>query len=310
MYDVVSLGELLIDLIPNEDYTPNHFCYEAKIGGAPVNVLSGLAKWGHSTAYMAKVGNDSFGRYIKQKLENGKIHSENVVIDRTAPTTIAVVSLDQNRERTFDFIRNPGADQLLTNKEVNYELIKQAKIFHFGSLSLTHNPSREATLEALKFSKKHNKIISFDPNYRPLLWSSKEEAYELMAEALKWADIVKIAAEELQFMTNESNLLKAVDRLIDTYDIPLVFVTKGKDGAFVKCKEYLLEEQGYKVNAIDTTGAGDAFMASILHQYLLRGKSIHQLNREDLLDMLTFANDMASKSTTQKGGFGIVPALV
>ncbi|MED4225313.1 PfkB family carbohydrate kinase [Neobacillus cucumis] len=148
MYKVVSLGELLIDLIPHHDYTSDTPAYEAKAGGAPLNVLSGLAKWGHSIAYISKVGNDAFGHFLKKKVKGANINAEHILTDGSAPTTVAIVSLDESKNRTFDFIRNPGADQLLTKDEINRNVIQEAEVFHFGSLSLTHNPSREATLEA------------------------------------------------------------------------------------------------------------------------------------------------------------------
>jgi fructokinase len=309
MYLIVSLGELLIDLIPHNDYTAENPSYEAKVGGAPVNVLSGLAKWGHSTAYISKVGNDAFGVYLKKKVSSCHINVDHVRIEETAPTTVAIVSLDENRNRTFDFIRNPGAEQLVTKDEIDYSLIQETKIFHFGSLSLTHNPAREATMEAVKYAKQENKIISFDPNYRPLLWENQEDAKRMMTEGLKWADIVKVSDEEIQFITNEDDLVKASQLLAETYSIPLLFMTKGKEGSMVVCNGHLLEEKGLVVHPVDTTGAGDAFMASVLHQFLVKDKPILELTKNDLREMLQFANLVAAQSTTRKGGFSVVPAL-
>jgi fructokinase len=309
MYDFVSIGELLIDLIPHNDYTSDTPSYEAKVGGAPVNVLSGLAKWGHSTAYISKVGNDAFGAYLKNQVKGKNINVDYVMIEKTAPTTVAIVSLDENRNRTFDFIRNPGADQLLTKDEIEYSLIGEAKVFHFGSLSLTHNPSRETTIEALKYAKEKHKIISFDPNYRPLLWENQDDAKRMMIEGLKWADIVKISDEEVEFITNEEDSIKASQMLAEKYHIPLLFMTKGKEGAMVVCNGRVLEEAGIVVQPVDTTGAGDAFMASVLHQFLGKGKPIQELTINDVRDMLLFANYVAAQSTTIKGGFSVVPAL-
>lgn len=309
MYDIVSLGELLIDLIPHQDYTADAPSYEAKVGGAPVNVLSGLAKWGHSTAYISKVGHDAFGVFLLKELHAKGINADNVLIEKTAATTVAIVSLDENRDRTFDFIRNPGAEQLLTKDEVQYGLIREAKVFHFGSLSLTHEPVRAATFEALKYAKENGKIISFDPNYRPLLWESAEVAKTMMVEGLKWADIVKISDEEVKFITGEEDIAKAAEFLAKVYSIPLLFVTKGKDGALVVCKGLKVEQPGFVVEPVDTTGAGDSFMASVLHQFLVKNKRVEDLTENDLGEMLMFANRVASLSTTKKGGFGIVPAL-
>ncbi|WP_335562665.1 carbohydrate kinase family protein [Neobacillus vireti] len=309
MYDVVALGELLIDLIPHHDYTADAPAYEAKVGGAPINVLSGLAKWGHATAYISKVGNDAFGGYLKKQVKGANIHVEFVLTEESAPTTVAIVSLDEEKNRTFDFIRNPGADQLLSKKEIPWDLIRDAKVFHFGSLSLTHHPSREATLSALKFAKENHKTISFDPNYRPLLWENQDEAKQWMVEGLKWADIVKISDEEVQFITNEEDALMAAQVLADTHHIPLLVMTKGKEGAVVVCNGFVLEEQGIKVQPVDTTGAGDSFMASVLHQFLEKNKPISELTKRDLVDLLQFANHVAAYSTTIKGGFSVVPAL-
>ncbi|ULT56640.1 carbohydrate kinase [Neobacillus drentensis] len=309
MYEIVSLGELLIDLIPHNDYTSEAPSYEAKVGGAPVNVLSGLAKWGHTTAYISKVGNDAFGAYLKKQVKGANIHADSVLTDAAASTTVAIVSLDENKNRTFDFIRNPGADQLLTKDEINGSLIREAKLFHFGSLSLTHNPSREATLEALRVAKENHNIICYDPNYRPLLWDNQDEAKRWMVEGLKWADIVKISDEEVQFITNEEDTLMASQVLAETHHIPLLFMTKGKEGALAVCNGHVLEEEGHAVQPVDTTGAGDCFMASVLHQYLDKNKPIRELTKRDLTDILQFANRVAAHSTTIKGGFSVVPTL-
>ncbi|ARK29831.1 carbohydrate kinase family protein [Halalkalibacter krulwichiae] len=309
MYDIVSLGELLIDLIPHDDFTQEQFAYEAKVGGAPVNVLSGLAKWGHSSAYIAKVGNDAFGRYLKEKIERADIDANHIKVDSKAPTTVAVVTLDERGERTFDFIRNPGADQLLTKDEIDYSLIRRTKIFHFGTLSLTHHPSREATLEVIKYAKEQSKLISFDPNYRPLLWEDQDDAKRMILEGLQWADLVKISDEEVEFLTNDKEVVSAAEQLARKYQIPMLFVTKGKEGAAVICNGHLLFEKGRTVQPVDTTGAGDAFMASVLHQFLVKDKPISAITKEDLADMLQFANDAASMSTMKKGGFGVVPAI-
>lgn len=309
MYEIVSLGELLIDLIPHHDYSIDAPSYEAKVGGAPVNVLSGLAKWGHSTTYISKVGNDAFGRQLVKELNAKGIHADNVLVEKSAPTTVAIVSLDKNKERTFDFIRNPGAEQLLTKDDVDYGLIRDCRVFHFGSLSLTHEPVREATFEALKYAKEKGKIVSFDPNYRPLLWESAEAAKTMMVEGLKWADIVKISDEEVEFITGEEDILKAAEYLAKVYSIPLLFMTKGKDGAVAICNEHRLEQLGFEVEPVDTTGAGDSFMASVLHQFLVKNKRFEEMTEHDLTEMLVFANRVASLSTTKKGGFGIVPAL-
>lgn len=307
--EVVSLGELLIDLIPHHDYTADAPSYEAKVGGAPINVLSGLAKWGHTTAYISKVGNDAFGGYLRKQVKGANINVDYVLTERSAPTTVAIVSLDEEKNRTFDFIRNPGADQLLTKDEIQWGLIREAEVFHFGSLSLTHHPSREATLAALKYAKENHKTISYDPNYRPLLWENQDEAKRWMVEGLKWADIVKISDEEVQFITNEEDALMASQVLAETHHIPLLVMTKGKEGALVVCNGHVLEEDGHTVQPVDTTGAGDCFMASVLHQFLVKNKSIQELTEQDLADMLQFANRVAAYSTTVKGGFSVVPPL-
>jgi sugar/nucleoside kinase (ribokinase family) len=164
-------------------------------------------------------------------------------------------------------------------------------------------------MEALKYAKEENKIISFDPNYRPLLWENQDDAKRMMIEGLKWADIVKISDEEVQFITKEDDLLKATQQLAESYHIPLLFMTKGKAGALVVCNGHLLEEKGLEIQPVDTTGAGDAFMASVLHQFLVKNKPVHELTNNDLRDMLQFANRVAAQSTTVKGGFSVVPAL-
>ena len=320
--DVTALGEPLIDFTQNGLSEQGNNLFEANPGGAPCNVLAMLNKAGKKTAFIGKVGNDMFGRLLKSKTEGEGIDMSGLEMDDEIHTTLAFVEKLPNGDRDFSFYRNPGADVMLTADEVekHRDLIESAKIFHLGTLSMTHDTVEKATLKALEIAKEAGCLISFDPNLRPPLWSSEEKAKEKIAFGLTKCDILKISDNEITFMTGEEDLEysaengeedleKGIHKIIDEYKIPLVFATYGPDGSKAYCGGKEVYEAGFlNPNTIETTGAGDTFCASALLHVLKYG--IDGLdNEEHLHELLTFANAAASLVTTKKGALCVMPTV-
>ena len=304
-YDVTALGELLIDFTENGKSAQGNALLEANPGGAPCNVLAMLEKLGKNTAFVGKVGNDQFGRLLKETIESVGIDSGNLVIDEEVNTTLAFVHTYPDGDRDFSFYRNPGADMMLKKTEIEPSVIKNTKIFHFGTLSFTHEGVKEASEFAVKCAKDSGARISFDPNLRDPLWKSLEDAKKAMAFGFENCDILKISDNELQFFTGEKDF-KAAAMIQEEYKIPLICVTLGSEGsrAYYKdkrvCAEPFLQEK-----TIETTGAGDTFTGCMLNFILEKG--LDDLTDEDLKDMLTFANAGAALITTRRGALKVMP---
>ncbi len=309
MYDVVALGEILIDFTPSGTSENGNNLYEQNPGGAPANVLAVLAKLGRKTAFIGKVGRDQFGYFLKDVLVKLNVDTKGLVFADDVNTTLAFVHLDKTGDRSFTFYRNPGADMSLKEEEVDYNLIKNSKILHFGSLSMTHEPSRTATLKALDFATKNNLIISYDPNLRPPLWQSLEEAKEMMLHGMTYTDILKISEEELYFLTGINDLSAGSAYLRDKYEIKLIFVTLGPKGCFYRIGDYTGLQPALDVKAVDTTGAGDAFLGSVLYKIIEKGKGIEQLTVSEIDSMVSFANTVAGITTTKRGAIPAIPTL-
>ena len=229
--DVTAIGELLIDFTQNGISEQGNLLFEANPGGAPCNVLSMLAKLGHKTAFIGKVGNDSFGKQLKSTLEEVGIDATNLIMDDEVHTTLALVHTLEDGDRDFSFYRNPGADMMLTEEEIPEDLIKDTKIFHFGTLSMTHEGVRKATKKALDIAKKSECIISFDPNLRPPLWNSLETAKEQVLYGLTICDVLKISDNEIQWLTGEEDYTDGVNWILERFQIPLILVSMGKEGS-------------------------------------------------------------------------------
>lgn len=305
-YDVVALGELLIDFTENGTSTQGNPVYEANPGGAPCNVLAMLTKLGRKTAFIGKVGRDMFGNRLRTVLEETGIDTSGLVADADVRTTLAFVETFPDGDRDFSFYRNPGADMMLTEDEVDVELLKNTEIFHFGTLSMTHEGVRSATKKAVAAAKEAGAVISFDPNLREPLWNSLEEAKEQVAYGLSQCDVLKISDNEIQWFTGEEDYDAAIGKLRAQYDIPLIVLSMGKEGSRAYYKDLRVEAAPFlQEKTIETTGAGDTFGGCCLHYVLEHG--LHNLDAEKLENMLTFANAAASIITTRKGALRVMP---
>ena len=309
-YDVTALGELLIDFTENGRSEQGNPTFEANPGGAPCNVLAMLSKLGNKTAFIGKVGDDFFGKQLRDAITEVGIDGSYLLKDEVH-TTLALVHNRSDGDRDFSFYRNPGADMMLTEDEIPEELIKNSKIFHFGTLSMTHEGVRRATRRALDIAKKAGVMISFDPNLRPPLWDSLETAREQVLYGLGFCDVLKISDNEIELLTGENDYTAGVEWIRDRYNIPLILVSMGRDGSRAyydggTSKKIMVEEKAFlQKNTVDTTGAGDTFFGCILH-YLCRD-DISELNETLLAEMLRFANAAASIVTTRKGALRVMP---
>lgn len=307
-YDVVALGELLIDFTENGISGQGNPVYEANPGGAPCNVLSMLNRLGHQTAFLGKVGNDIFGRQLRSTVESAGINVEGLLTDEDVRTTLAFVETKPDGDRDFSFYRNPGADMMFREEEVRDDIIAAGKIFHFGTLSMTNEPVRSATKHAIAVAKENGALISFDPNIREPLWKDMEEAKEQTAYGLSVCDILKISDNEIQWFSGKEDYTEGIRMLQQTYQIPLILLSMGRDGSRAYYKNMIVEVPAFlQKNTIETTGAGDTFGACCLHYILQYG--LMELTEQQLKDMLTFANAAASIITTRKGALRVMPSL-
>lgn len=304
-YDVIALGELLIDFTMNGQSEQGNNMFEACPGGAPCNVLALLNKMGKKTAFIGKVGKDQFGALLRDTITEAGIDASNLMVDENVNTTLAFVHTFPDGDREFSFYRNPGADMMLTADEVNPEVVKDTKVFHFGTLSMTHEGVREATKKAVETAKANGCLVSFDPNLRPPLWSSLDLAKEQMEYGFGKCDILKISDNEIQFVSGREDYDEGIAYLQETYNIPLILLTMGKDGSRAYYKGMRVERPGFSVKAIETTGAGDTFCGSSLN-YLV-DHDFENLTEEQLGEMLTFANAAAALVTTKKGAIKAMP---
>ncbi len=304
-YDVIAMGELLIDFTMSGESEQGNGMFEACPGGAPCNVLALLNKMGKKTAFLGKVGKDQFGVLLRGTLDEVGIDTSNLLIDEQVNTTLAFVHTFPDGDREFSFYRNPGADMMLTAEEVDPAFLAQSRLFHFGTLSMTHDGVREATKKALKTAKDAGLMISFDPNLRPPLWSSLELAKEQMEYGFQFCDILKISDNEIQFVSGKEDYDEGIRYLQDQYHIPLILLTMGKDGSRAYYKGMRVERKGFRCETIETTGAGDTFCGSSLN-YLL-DHDFDNLTEEQLAQMLTFANAAAAIVTTRKGAIRAMP---
>ena len=306
-FDVLALGELLIDFTENGQSEQGNPLLEANPGGAPCNVLAMLQKLGKRTAFVGKVGKDMFGTQLRQAAEDAGICMDYLLEDEAVHTTLAFVKTFPNGDRDFSFYREPGADMMLRGDELPPEALQNARIFHFGTLSMTHPEVRFATRKAVTLAKEAEALISFDPNLRPPLWHDLEEAREQIAWGLSRCDILKIADNELEFMTGETDFDRGAAALKRLYpNIRLLNVTAGADGSYSYYGDKRVFVPSFRLGGtIETTGAGDTFCACVLNFVLENG--IEKLGEKQLTDMLRFANAAAYLVTTKKGAIRSMP---
>jgi len=306
-FDVVALGELLIDFTVNGESDQGNTLFEANPGGAPCNVLAMLRKLHKTCAFIGKVGDDMFGHLLRRVGEGAGINMDSLLVDPEARTTLAFVQTLPGGERDFSFYRNPGADMMLRADELPVGLLENAKIFHFGTLSMTHEGVREATMQAVAAARRGGAVISFDPNLRPPLWRSLEQAKAQIGWGLAHSDVVIIADNELAFMTGETDFDRGAAVLRRQYPgMKLLNVTAGPDGSYSYYEDKRCYAPGVTLGGtIETTDAGDTFCACVLNFVLERG--LADLTQEDLADMLRFANAAAYLVTTRKGAIRSMP---
>lgn len=308
MYKITALGEALIDFTPSGVSEAGMKLFEQNPGGAPANALAVFATFGEKATFIGKVGNDMHGQFLKETMENAGIDTQGLIVADDVFTTLAFVSLNDKGERDFSFARKPGADTCLKKEEVDLSIIENTDIFHVGSLSLTDNPSKAATFFALEKAKEFGKIISYDPNYRALLWDSKEKAIEGMRSVLDYVDVMKLSDEETLLLTDVEEPQAAAKVLLDR-GMSIVAVTLGADGAYICTKEGGVFVPGFASTVVDTTGAGDSFWGGFLYQLSKSGKRPEEISLEEAKAFARFGNAVASLCVEKRGGIPAIPTM-
>lgn len=307
-FDVCALGELLIDFTENGTSPQGNPIMEANPGGAPCNVLAMLNKLGYKTTFIGKIGDDIFGRQLKRAVEEVGINTDGLVTDKVVNTTLAFVHTLPGGDREFSFYRSPGADMMLSEADVNEQLISDSRIFHFGSLSMTGKICEAATKRAVGIAKENGLIISFDPNLRENLWDSLDKAKEKIEYGIAKCDILKISDNEIQWFTGEQDYDRAVEKLRSRFgNIRLLLLSLGKDGSRAYSGENSAYAPAAPAKTIETTGAGDTFCGAILSKVLEYG--LRDYSQQELTDMLSFANASAAVVTERKGALRVMPQL-
>lgn len=308
-YDVIAIGEVLIDFTPDGVNDQGIARFARNPGGAPANVLAMNARLGGKTAFIGKVGDDDFGRFLKGVLDKSGIDTRGVVMDQEVKTTLAFVQLNEFGDRSFSFYRNPGADMMLREDEIDKQMVSDCHIFHYGSISFTDEPCRSAALSAIAQARAEGKLMSYDPNYRPFIWDAEERAVSEILNALPSADILKVSEEEMELLTGETDLEKGARKLM-AQGPKLVLVSRGEFGSFYCAACGTGQLPAFKVSVVDTTGSGDAFLGAI--HYRLRDKNAEdllKLTKDELEDILDFANAAGGLTATKRGAIPSMPAL-
>lgn len=308
MYDIVSLGELLIDFTESGISPAGQRLFEQNAGGAVTNLLCAASQCGAKTGFIGKVGRDMHGAFLKQAMVNAGVDMHALIEAEDVFTTLAFVALKPSGEREFSFARKPGADTQLRADELDRYMLTHTKIFHTGSLSLTQEPARSATYEAIDIAKAAGAVISYDPNYRASLWNGKDEAVRFMRSLIITADIMKISDEELPLLTGETDPEKAADLLLDQ-GVKIVAITLGSEGAYIRVGKERRTVPGFRAKAVDTTGAGDSFFGGFLYRFLASGKTLKEVTIDDASDYARFGNATASLCVERRGGIPAMPKL-
>lgn len=304
--DIVALGELLIDFTEAGRSRDGKKLFEQNPGGAPANLLTVAAHMGYRTEFVGKVGMDMQGDFLKKTLEKERIGTKYLIQDERYFTTLAFVEIAENGERKFSFSRKPGADTQLCVEEIEQKLLENCKIFHFGSLSLTDEPAKTATIEAVKAAKTAGTLISYDPNYRSSLWADKETAVERMRKMIPFADVMKVSDEELILMTGIDDYSQAAEKLLELGP-KLIAVTLGSEGVFLATRQKKEKVTGFHVQAVDTTGAGDSFWGGFLSEYLKHKKEFKNFTWEEIKKCAIYGNATAALCVQRRGGIPAIP---
>lgn len=302
---VICLGEALIDFIPLDQKNET---YQRNPGGAPANVAVGLAKLGIDVNFVGKVGNDTLGRFLQKTLATYGVDVSKLSFSKDVRTGIVLVTLAEHGERSFEFFVNPSADSCLTVEDVPDCLFEQKKILHAGSISLIHDPAKRATWKAIKLAKQHGMLFSFDPNIRMSLWSNEKIAKDTIHSVLPYVDILKLSEDELFFLTLKHGM-EAIETLAQTYGTPLIFVTMGERGSIAYFKGLSVQSKAMPVQALDTTGAGDAFVSAVLCQINKRKQGILEISRDELKEMGNVASISGALAASAKGAMSALPNL-
>lgn len=304
--DIVALGELLIDFTEAGSSRDGKKLFEQNPGGAPANLLTVAAHMGYQTEFIGKVGTDMHGNFLKRVLEEEGIGTKYLIQDEKYFTTLAFVEIAENGERQFPFSRKPGADTQLCAEELDRKLLGNCKIFHFGSLSLTDEPARTATTEAVEIAKKAGAIVSYDPNYRESLWTDKKKAVETMKSVIPYAEMMKVSDEELVLLTGVEDYSQAAAQLLDMGP-KLIAVTLGSEGVLLATRQRQEKVTGFKVQAVDTTGAGDSFWGGFLSEYLKQEKDLEDFTWDGIKKCAICGNATAALCVQQRGGIPAIP---
>lgn len=304
--DIVALGELLIDFTEAGVSKAGMKLFEQNPGGAPANLLTVASHMGYRTAFIGKVGADMHGAFLRKTLRSEGIDTAALVEDADCFTTLAFVEIAENGERKFSFARKPGADTQIRKEELDQRLLSDCKIFHFGSLSLTDEPAKGATLEAVSIAKKAGALISYDPNYRPSLWKNEKTAIEAMKAVIPFSDMMKVSDEESLLLTGKSSYEDAADKLL-SMGLKLVAITLGGDGVLVATADRKEMIEAFRTEAVDTTGAGDSFWGGFLSRFLSLNKGIDALEWEEIRTCAVMGNVVAGLCVQKRGGIPSIP---
>ncbi|MBO4928198.1 MAG: carbohydrate kinase [Clostridiales bacterium] len=305
--DIVALGELLIDFTECGRSEDGMKLFEQNAGGAPANLLTAASHMGCTTAFIGKVGDDMHGRFLLETLEKEGIYTRSVIVDKNYFTTLAFVELTKEGERSFSFSRKPGADTMLRKEELDRDLLSDCRIFHFGSLSLTDEPARSATLEAVRLAKESGAVISYDPNYRASLWESREKAVEQMRSVIPMTDLLKVSDEESLLLTGCASCEEAADILL-SMGPKLVAITLGSEGVLLARKNERERISSFAVeNVVDTTGAGDTFWGGFLSAFFPFDRSVEAMTWKDLRNCALTGNAAAALCIRKRGGIPSIP---
>lgn len=299
-----AFGELLIDVTPYGLSDKGYPVSEFNPGGAPANVCVALVNLNQEASFIGQVGDDHWGRFLKSVLDDKKVDTQGLLLNPAYLTTLAMVNLGENGERSFSFYRKNGADVMISMQEVFKRKVDEADLFHIGSVSMSDEPSRSTSFELLDYAKKQGKVISYDPNLRELLWSDLDEARTQILKGMAYADVVKVSEEELFFLTHEKDDAKACAQLVNQYHTPILLVTYGSEGSAVYSQGELTKVDPFKVTAIDTTGAGDGFFGGFLSCLMSHWKKPSAYTHDELVSYARFANACGAIATTRKGAIG------